>query len=313
VKTRIHARTSQWNKTIYDPHVNILRGTTEAMSAILGGADSISVAPFDECYKAPDEASRRLARNTQILLKHEALFSQVADPGGGSYYLESITDSIARASWELMQKIESHGGFRKATKDGDIARALEQSLASREKAVTVRTRIFTGTNNYADASEHALDRIDLPHIQPAKRGSKLYEDLRLRTERHIAKGGKCPRVLLAEFGDVKMRGARSNFAANFFACAGFDSLTQRFDSPGEIAASDVDLIVLCSSDAEYLALTTELLPTLRLLERRTPVLIAGRPDAEEQLKAAGISDFVHIRTNPIEFLTAWQHRLGIRD
>ena len=81
--------------------MNILRATTEAMSAVLGGADSISVAAFDECYRTPDEASRRLARNTQIMLKQEALLSQVADPGAGSYYLEFITDFIARESWKV--------------------------------------------------------------------------------------------------------------------------------------------------------------------------------------------------------------------
>jgi methylmalonyl-CoA mutase len=312
-KARIYARTSRWNKTIYDPHVNILRGATEAMSAVLGGADSVSIAPFDACYKAPDEASRRIARNTQILLKHEALFSRVADPGGGSNYLESLTDSIARASWECMQEIEARGGYQQVASAGEIVRALEQSMTAREKTVTVRSRLFTGTNKYADASEHALDRIDLSCINAVKRGPKLYEDLRLRTEHHIVKGGKCPRVLLAEFGDVKMSGARANFAANFFACAGFDIHAQRFATPEEIAATNADLIVLCSSDAEYLVLAAFLMPALKAIGSEAPVLIAGRPDTEDQLKAAGIADFVHIRTNPIEFLNDWQHRLRIRD
>jgi methylmalonyl-CoA mutase len=312
-KARIHARTSRWNETIYDPHVNILRGTTEAMSAVLGGADSISVAPFDECYKTPDEASRRLARNTQILLKHEALLSQVADPGAGSYCLEVITDFIAREGWKAMQGIEAAGGYRKARAEGQIARALEQSLASREKAVVSRRRIFVGTNQYADLSEKALDRIDFSRLSGKRRGTQAYEQLRLLTERHTAKTGKCPRVLLAEFGDFKMRSARSNFAANFFACAGFDIVTLRFATAEGIAASDAELIVLCSSDLEYLALATELTPMLKALGRETPVLIAGNPDSAEQLRAAGVADFVHIRSNPVEFLTAWQQRLGIKD
>src|ERR1022692_442773 len=151
-KARIHARTSRWNKTIYDPHVNILRATTEAMSAILGGADSVSVAPFDECYKSPDDASRRLARNTQILLKQEALLSRVADPGAGSYCIEIVTDFIAREGWRQMQVIEAAGGFQKANSDGKIAQALEQSQKSRDKAVLSRRRVFTGTNQYANLS-----------------------------------------------------------------------------------------------------------------------------------------------------------------
>jgi methylmalonyl-CoA mutase len=312
-KARIHARTSRWNETIYDPNVNILRSTTETMSAALGGADSISVAPFDECYKTPDEASRRLARNTQIILKQEALLSRVADPGAGAYGLEVITDFIARAGWKSMQKIEAGGGYRKALADGLIAQALEKSLAAKEKAVESRRRIFTGTSQHANLSEKALDRIDLSRLSGKRRGAQIYEQLRLRTERHAALAGKTPRVLLAEIGDARMRAARSNFAANFFGCAGFDLVTRQFPSADEIAASEADLIVLCSSDAEYLALATELISKFKTLGRETPVIVAGSPDTTEQLQAAGVADFVHVRSNPIEFLARWQQRLGIKD
>lgn len=312
-KARIHARTSRWNETIYDPHVNILRGTTEAMSAVFGGADSISVAPFDECYKAPDEASRRLARNTQIILKQEALLSRVADPGAGSYCLEVITNFIARGGWIIMQGIEAAGGYKKALAGGRIAQALEKSLAAREEAVSSRRRIFTGTSQHTNISEKALDRIDCSRISDGRRGAWMYEQLRLRTERYVARGGKNPHVLLAEIGDAKMRSARSHFAANFFACAGFELAAKRFSSIEKIAASDADLIVLCSSDAEYLALASEVLTRLKTLKRETPVIIAGNPDSAEQLRAAGVADFVHLKSNPIEFLTKWQHRLGIKD
>jgi methylmalonyl-CoA mutase len=141
----------------------------------------------------------------------------------------------------------------------------------------------------------------------------MYEQLRLRTERHTALTGKTPRVLLAEFGDAKMRAARSNFAANFFACAGFDLVAKRFSVADRIPASDPDLIVLCSSDAEYLALAIEVESRLRMLGRETPVIVAGFPESKEQLDAAGVADFIHIRSNPIEVLTKWQQRLGIRD
>ena len=92
-------------------HMNMLRGTTEAMSAVLGGADSVTVTPFDA---NATEASRRLARNTQLLLKHEAFFARVADPGGGSYCLETITDELCGKAWKILQEIEAKGGFRKA-------------------------------------------------------------------------------------------------------------------------------------------------------------------------------------------------------
>jgi len=311
-KARLHARTSRWNETVYDPHVNILRGTTEAMAAVLGGADSISVAPFDECYKAPDAASRRLARNTQILLKQEALLARVADPGAGSYCLEAITDFIAREAWKTMRAIESDGGFGRAQADGTIARALARSMAAREKAVVSRRSVFTGTNQYANLAEKALERIDLSRLSE-QRATHAYEQLRLRTERHTAKTGKNPRVLLAEIGDVKMRGARSGFAANFFACAGFDIVTRRFANVQEIAAADADLIVLCSSDAEYLALATEVIANLKKLGSAAQIIVAGNPESAEALCEAGVADFIHIRSNPIELLTTWQQRLGISE
>ena len=311
-RARIHARTSRWNETIYDPHVNVLRTTTEAMSAVLGGVDSVTVAPFDECYKTPDEASRRLARNTQIILKREALLSQVADPGAGAYCLEVITDFLAREGWKAMQKIEAGGGYRKAVADGLINEALKQSMAVREKAVVSRRRVFTGTNQFANSPEKALDRIDPMHLGEVKRGAQSYEQLRLRTERHAADTGFLSRVLLAEIGDVKMRSARSTFAANFFACAGFDITTQRFDVADDLAEHDADLFVLCSSDPEYLDVATKLALKLNELGRTTPVIVAGNPESAEQLRAAGVADFIHVRSNPIEVLTQWQQRLGIK-
>lgn len=311
-KARIHARTSRWNETIYDPHVNVLRATTEAMSSALGGADSITVAPFDECYKMPDGASRRLARNTQIILKREALLPQVADPAAGSYYLETVTDFIAREGWALMQGIEAAGGFRKANTEGVLAKALDQSLSAKEKAVTLRRRVFTGTNQFANPQEHALDRIDHVSLTAVRRGARDYESLRLRTERHAANTGSAPRVLLAAFGDVKMRSARSTFAANFFACAGFEIVSRRIQGADEIASGNTDLIVLCSSDPEYLAFAVDLALKLKASERSTPVIVAGNPESAEQLRAVGVADFIHSRSNPIEVLTAWQQRLGIK-
>jgi len=169
-----------------------------------------------------------------------------------------------------------------------------------------------GTNQFANPSERALDRVNEERMKADLRGAKGYEELRLRTERHAAAGGKTPRVLLAEIGDVKMRAARSNFAANIFACAGFEIFTRRFKKAAEIAAAEADVIVLCSADAEYAALAGELLSKLKALDRETPVVVAGNPENAEELRAAGVTDFVHVRTHPLEFLTSWQERLGIK-
>jgi len=312
-RARIAARTSRWNKTVYDPHVNILRATAEAMSAIIGGADAVSVAPFDECYRAPDEASRRLARNTQLLLRHEVLLGRVADPAGGAYFVEALTDNLAREAWAKMQEIEAQGGFRKARAEGRIAQALDSSLAARKSAVEKRRRVFIGTNQFADPAEQALDRVDIGWMNGRPRGARAYEDLRLRTEWHIAETSKMPRILLAEIGDAKMRSARASFAKNFFACAGLAVAAKKFVSTTKIAQTDAELIVLCSADEEYARIAARLMPKLKAMGRTTPVMVAGNPSNARELEAAGIAEFVHLRSDPVEVLSKWQRYLGIRN
>jgi methylmalonyl-CoA mutase len=279
------------------------------MSAVLGGADSICVAPFDECARTPDDTSRRLARNTQIILKQEAFLARVADPGGGSYYLETLTDSIARKAWKQLQEIEAAGGFRKAT--AMIAETLAARRAALDKSAVSRRRVLTGTNRFANAAERALDRMDSMPTADSFRAALPFEQLRLRTERSEIETGKTQRVLLAEIGDAKMRSARSTFVADFFACAGLATKIERFETPRHIASAHVDLIVLCSSDAEYLTLATALLTELKARSVETPVLIAGNPETSDQLRAAGVTEFVHLRSNPIELLTSLQQLLGI--
>ena len=306
---RIFARTSRWNQTVYDPFVNVLRATTGAMAAVLGGADSICVAPYDSSFRNADEASRRLARNTQIILKQEALLARVADAGGGSYYLESMTDAIAHKAWKRFQDVEATGGYRKAS--AMLSQTLEQRRTEREKCVISRRLTLTGTNRFANAAERALDRIDEALANDPVRAALPLEQMRLRTERYAKATGKTPRVLLAEIGDAKMRSARSSFAADFLACAGLATHIDCFETSQQIAVAKADLIVLCSSDLEYLAIATELLSLLKARGAETPVLVAGNPETAEQLRAAGIRDFVHLRSNPLELLTRMQELLGM--
>ena len=310
-KAAIHARTSRWNTTVYDPHVNILRATTEAISAILGGAGSILVGPFDDCYRKPEESSRRLARNTQIVLKREALLSRVADPLGGSYLIEALTNAIATKAWKLFQELESAGGFRKAKAAGIVDSVLERHVAARDEATATRRLVLTGTSRFADPAETLPKHADAERIGSIPRAAQGFEQLRIRTERYAAASARLPRILLAEVGDAKMRTARSQFAADFFACAGLASEIEHFESPEEIAASEADLIVLCSSDAEYLALASELMPMLKARGSRAGVVIAGNPDNTEQLRALGNAAFIHIRCNAVEVLSALQRQMGI--
>lgn len=152
----IHAETSKWNKTIYDPHVNILRGAIEAFSAAVGGVDSMHVAPFDEMRQMPDEFSRRIARNTQIILQEEAHVGKVADPAGGSWYVEALTDELAKKAWSLFQQVEEKGGMFAALQSGFPQEKIAEIAAERDENIKRRIDVFVGTNKYANPSENAL-------------------------------------------------------------------------------------------------------------------------------------------------------------
>jgi methylmalonyl-CoA mutase len=309
----IHARTAHWNATLYDPQTNILRATTEAISAALGGADSISISPFDECFRDPDNSSRRLARNTQIILKREAFLSRVVDPVGGSYMIEVLTNSIALKAWKLFQELESAGGYRRALATGVITSVLDRRMISREEAVACRRRTLTGTNRFADASEQGLNRVDAARFGSVDRAARSFETLRFRTEQFTNQTGEQPRILLAEIGDAKMRSARSQFAADFLACAGLLTSKSFFESADSIADSDAEVFVLCSSDAEYLPIAAELMQRLGKRSNPARVIIAGNPDTAEQLRNIGIVDFIHLRSNAVEVLARIQKLIGIKD
>ena len=129
----IHSVTRKWNKTINDPYVNMLRTQTEAMSAILGGTDSLTVEPFDIAFRKPDEFSERIARNQQLILKEESYFDKVADPSAGSYYIENLTQLIAENAWKLFVETEEQGGFLSALKSGFIQAKLSESAGKNKK------------------------------------------------------------------------------------------------------------------------------------------------------------------------------------
>ena len=197
IKMDIHCVTSEWNKTLYDPYVNMLRTQTEAMSAILGGTDSLTVEPFDTVFRHPDEFSERIARNQQLILKEEAYFDKVADPSAGSYYIENLTNLIAENAWKLFLEIEEHGGFFSCLKSGLIQKKLSGSAIRRKSDIAAGKEILLGTNRYPDLDGKAPSDIDLTRVfkspvlgsdlqvEPIKlfRGSEEYERLRLGADK----------------------------------------------------------------------------------------------------------------------------------
>lgn len=327
-KMNVHAQTSQWNMTVYDAHVNLLRSQTEAMSAAIAGVDSITVRPFNETFETPDDFSERIARNQQLLLKEECHFDKVVDPAAGSYTVEVFTNSIADVAWKLFLETEEKGGFGALANAGEIQAAVNASNVARHKAVATRRETLLGTNQFPNFTEVAAEKIKKEagaccckgaaqnHCENEgvtkldfARGASEFEGLRLATE----KSGKTPKAFMLTIGNLAMRLARSQFSCNFFACAGYKTIDNLgFDTveAGIEAAmkAGADIVVLCSSDDEY----AELAPAaFKALDGRAQFVVAGAPACMEDLKAQGIDQFINVKSNVLETLQAFNAKLGI--
>lgn len=325
-KMNAHAATSRYNQTLYDAHVNLLRSQTEAMSAALAGVDSITVTPFDVPYKTPDEFSERIARNQQHLLKEESHLDKVVDPAGGSYYVETLTVSLAKEAWKLFLDTEEKGGFLACCNDGEVAKTVRESSEKRHTDVARRKEILLGTNQYPNVNEIAAEKIvtlngslpcgchhtdsaceENPAGLPSKRAASDFEALRLATEAATNR----PKVFMLTIGNLAMRLARAQFSTNFFGCAGYeiiDNLGFKTVEEGVDAAlaKGADIVVLCSSDDEYAGLAPA---AFKYLDGRAEFVVAGAPACMDDLKAIGINEFVHVRCNVLDTLKAFNDRL----
>ena len=330
-RMKIHAETSAWNQTAYDAYVNMLRGTTEAMSAALAGVDSLEVLPFDTPLQAPSEFSNRIARNTQILLKEESHFDQVADPAAGSYYIETLTQSIANEAWKLFKQVEEKGGYVAAFKAGFIQEQVKTAAQKRDSNIATRRDILLGTNQYPNFNEtlkkETREALASSNVccscgcssdqkreqigEPLKRyrGAQAFEELRIKTENN----GKQPQAFMLTFGNLAMCRARAQFACNFFAVAGFKVVdNNRFetieDGVKAALAAKADIIVACSSDDEY----AETVPQIaEKLGKKGILVVAGEPACKADLEAKGIKNFISVRSNVLETLKQYQKGLGI--
>lgn len=318
-----HATTSTFNQTIYDAHVNLLRSQTEAMSAALAGVDSITVTPFDTPYKTPDEFSERIARNQQLLLKEESHLDKVVDPAGGSYYVETLTVSIASEAWKLFLDIEEKGGFTACVTSGAIQADVNASATKRHQDMARRKEILLGTNQFPNFNEFATEKIektegckhscgcaeggDSEKILNTARQASDFEALRLATEAAANR----PKAFMLTIGNLAMRLARAQFSSNFFGCAGYEIIDNiGFESieDGINAALEkkADIVVLCSSDDEYATFAPE---AYQKLNGRAEFVVAGAPACTDELKALGIENFIHVRSNVLETLQQFNNRL----
>jgi methylmalonyl-CoA mutase len=320
----IHAITSSFNQSLYDPYVNLLRTQTEAMSATLGSVDSLTVRPFDEAFETPTEFAERIAVNQQLLLKEEAHFDKVTDPSSGSYYIETLTSSLAEQAWKLFLETEE-AGFYNSLKSGAVQDAINKTADERFNAIANRREIMLGTNQYPNFNETMSDKIDESTVgcgcgcgnsqgpTPLKSLNKnrladQFNELRLATE----KSGKRPKVFMLTIGNLAMRLARSQFSSNFFASAGYeiiDNLGFKTVEEGVKAAKEngADVIVLCSSDDEYPLFAPE---ANEMLKKSNELLvIAGAPACMDELKAQGIEHFINVKSNVLETLKMFNDKL----
>ena len=317
-KMQIHAETSRWNQTVYDPYVNMLRGTTEAMSATIAGVHSLEVMPFDASFENPTEFSKRIARNVELLLKNESHFDQVVDPAGGSYYVENLTQSIAAEAWKLFLEIEEKGGYTEAYKAVLIVERIKASAAAKDKNIATRRQTLLGANQYPNFTEVAGKEITAESVTRKQaegnvlvpyRGAMAFEEMRLQVDR----SGKEPKAFMLTCGNLGMARARSQFSCNFFACAGIKVIDNTYFKSIEEGAkaaleSKAQIVVVCASDDDY----AEAAPKVKeLLGGKAILVVAGAPACAPELEAQGITNFINVKSNVLETLKFYLKEMGI--
>jgi len=282
------------------------------------------VTPFDKPYETPTEFAERIARNQQLLLKEEAHFDKLVDVSGGSYTIEHLTDAIAQEGWKLFLAVEEAGGFLTEALKGNIVNAVNESNSKRHADAAKRKEFILGTNQFPNFTEKsdgkqpcsvacgcaasAHEAGELPALNTERLASE-FETLRLATE----KATKQPIAFMLTIGNLAMRQARAQFSCNFLAAAGYkvmDNLGFKTVEEGVDAAlaAGADIVVICSSDDEYAEYA---IPAFQYLNGRAMFVVAGAPACSEDLKAAGIENFIHVKSNQLGTLKEYNAKLGI--
>ncbi|AKD05628.1 methylmalonyl-CoA mutase [Pontibacter korlensis] len=317
-KLRIHSATSSWYQTTLDPYVNMLRTTTEAMSAVIAGCDSLSVSPFDSTFKESDEFSERIARNVSIILKEEAYLDKAIDPAAGSYYLESLTNELAQKAWDLFREVEALGGFEDAYDSGFILGSITEMSRKKFRNIATGRDILVGTNKYPNPKEKiSFDPEEL--IQSADfdttRAAYPTEVMRMATELHLRKRQRRPKAVIALIGNSEERQVNASFAQEFFSCAGFETELQQYNSAAD--ASDrlfhaaADVVAVSTSEAAY---AREFNAKLRHHDGKPLVLLANDPQhLEEEMLAHGYDEFLFENCDMNRIMRVVQKKLHSND
>ncbi|MBX9421735.1 MULTISPECIES: methylmalonyl-CoA mutase family protein [Streptomyces] len=301
---RQHAVTSPVMMTRRDPWVNMLRTTVATLAAGVGGADSVTVLPFDEALGLPDAFARRIARNTSTVLIEESHLSRVIDPAGGSWYVERLTDELAHAAWEFFQDIERAGGQQAALRSGAVGERLAATWAARSAKLATRREPITGVSEFPNLTEKPVDRVPAPEPPagglPRVRRDEAFEALRARSDAHLAATGARPRVYLAALGPAAAHSARLAFADNLFRTGGIEPVTD-----GAFEESGAQEVCLCSSDTVYEEQAEATARDLREAGARH-VFLAGRPGPY-----TGVDTYAFAGCDAVALLSTTLDRMGV--
>ncbi|GAA2126271.1 methylmalonyl-CoA mutase subunit beta [Streptomyces synnematoformans] len=301
---RQHAVTSPVMAARRDPWVNMLRTTVATLAAGVGGADAVTVLPFDHAIGRPDAFSRRIARNTSAILIEESYLARVIDPAGGSWYVERLTDELAHAAWEFFREIERAGGQAAALRSGMVRERLAQTWAERGARLAERREPVTGVSEFPDLAEAPVVREPAPEPRsgglPRVRRDEAFEALRARSDAHLAATGARPRVFLAALGPAAVHTPRLTFAANLFQAGGIEPVTD-----GAFADSGAREACLCSADTVYAEEGAAAAAELRAAGARH-VYLAGRPGAYD-----GADTYVFAGCDAVAVLTDALDRMGV--
>jgi methylmalonyl-CoA mutase len=299
-----HAVTSPVMMSRRDPWVNMLRTTVATLAAGVGGADAVTVLPFDDALGLPDAFARRIARNTSTILIEESHLSRVIDPAGGSWYVEKLTDELAHAGWEFFQEIERTGGQGAALRSGRLGEELARTWEARSAKLARRREPITGVSEFPHLAERPVERAPAPAAPsgglPRVRRDEAYEELRARSDAHLAATGTRPRIYLATIGPAAAHTARSTFVANLFQAGGIEPVTDgTFEDSGATEAC------LCSSDALYAEQAASTAEALAAAGARH-VFLAGRPG-----EYPGVDAYVFAGCDAVAVLSATLDRMGV--
>ena len=303
---RQHAVTSRPMMSAYDPYVNMLRTTVAAFAAGVGGADAVTVLPFDSPLGLPSTLGRRNARNTSSLLIAESHVAAVTDPAGGSYAAELLTDELCRAAWAEFQRIEGSGGIEAALADGSLRSRIDEVAARRADQVAHRTRPITGLTEFPNLEEQPLEREPDPLVREVHRYGAAFEALR-------AEPASRP-VFLATLGPVSAHTARATFAANLLAAGGIPVMTAGHteDVASLLKAYEAQdkprVVCLCGTDAAYLEWGADAIAALRG-DGATWVILAGKP-GDRTVDASLVDDSAAMGLDALSFLNRTREKLA---